>query len=83
MEDSKKTLKTLIEGFVDISQELYREYTFPNGNKLLIKRPLYLKVSESGGHRILDQNGVSWYIQPKEGWYINWKVKEGEYNFVK
>jgi len=67
--------------FKDISAEKYRKYKFPNGDKLKIKKPLYLNVSKSGGHRVFDASGTSWYIQPKEGWYISWKVKEGEANF--
>ena len=67
--------------FKDITAEKFREYTFPNGKKLKIKNPLQLHVSESGGHRLFDLDGVSWYVQPKEGWYIRWKVKDGRPNF--
>jgi hypothetical protein len=69
--------------FSDISSEVDRQYTFPNGNKLLIKNPLKLHVSKSGGHRIWDVAGKCYYVQPREGWYIEWQVKEGEPNFVK
>ena len=67
--------------FKDISAETGREYTFPNGTTLTIQNPLYLHVSTSGGHRLFDAQGTSWYIQPLEGWSINWKVKEGYPNF--
>lgn len=69
--------------FKDISSEIEREYTFPNGNKLMIKGPLYLHVSNSGGHRLYDNDGYCHYIQPEQGWSIKWKVKEGKPSFVK
>ena len=68
--------------FNDISAETFREYQFPNGNKLLIKNPLFLNVSASGGHRLFDAQGTAWYVQPKEGWSIHWKVGEGKANFL-
>jgi len=68
--------------FKDISAEDYREYQFPNGNKLLIKNPLCLHVSASGGHRLFDAQGIAWYVQPQEGWSIHWKVEEGKPNFL-
>ena len=69
--------------FTDISSELYREYTFSNGGKLLISQPLYLNVSASGGHRVYDGNGISYYIHPAQGWYISWQAEDGKPNFVK
>lgn len=69
--------------FNDISSEVEREYTFPNGNKLLIKEPLYLNVSPSGGHRLYDAKGYCYYVQPNQGWSIKWKVKGGVPSFVK
>ena len=69
--------------FTDISSETNREYTFPNGKKLVIKEPLYLNVSPSGGHRLYANNGYSYYVQPKEGWSIRWKARKGKPNFVK
>lgn len=68
--------------FKDISAEDYREYRFPNGEKLRIILPLFLHVSTSGGHRLFDAQGTSWYVQPVEGWSINWKAKEGKPNFL-
>jgi len=65
--------------FTDISSEEYREYLFPQGASVLIQNPTHLHVSKSGGHRILDANGVSHYV-PK-GWiHLRWK---GTPNFVK
>lgn len=69
--------------FKDISSESFREYSFPNGKTLYIANPLYLHVSESGGHRLYDAQGVSWYVQPKEGWHIKWESKEDSPSFVK
>jgi hypothetical protein len=69
--------------FKDISTEKYREYSFPNGKTLKIKNPLYINVSKSNGHRLFDAQGYSWYIRPNESWFIRWKVKDGEPNFVK
>lgn len=69
--------------FIDISSEIYREYNFPNGKQLLINHPLYLHISESGGHRLFTRKGISYYIRVCEGWYIEWEAKPGEPNFVK
>jgi len=68
--------------FKDISAEKFREYIFPNGNKLLIKNPTHLNVSASGGHRLFDAQGTAWYVQPQEGWSIKWKVEVGKPNFL-
>ena len=69
--------------FKDISSEKEREYIFPNGNTLYIGKPLYLNVSPSGGHRLYTEDRWCWYVQPKEGWGIKWRVKEGQPSFVK
>lgn len=69
--------------FTDISSERIREYHFPNGNSIKVKNPLYLNVSASGGHRIYSEDGYSYYVNPKEGWFIRWKVKKNMPNFVK
>lgn len=69
--------------FKDISSEKFREYTYPNGCKLIIQEPLLINVSKSGGHRIFDDNGYCWYVQPAEGWSIKWKPFDGEPHFVK
>lgn len=57
----------------DITSEEWRVYEFPCGYKVRIEKPTNLNVSESGGHRIVDDNGISHYI-PK-GWvHIYWKA---------
>lgn len=70
-------------GFTDISSEAEREYQFPNGQRLFIGKPLYLNVSKSGGHRLYTEDGFCYYVQPKEGWSIKWKVRQGKPSFVK
>ena len=85
----KDTMKN--EGFInesglefsDISSEKEREYCFPNGQKLYIDKPLYLNVSKTGGHRLYTEDGWCYYIQPKESWWIRWRVREGNPSFVK
>jgi len=67
--------------FKDISAEAFREYKFPNGQSLVITNPLLINVSASGGHRLFDAQGYSWYVQPKEGWSIKWLAEKGKANF--
>jgi hypothetical protein len=69
--------------FTDISSEKEREYIFPNGTKLFIGKPLFLNVSASGGHRLYTEDNWCYYVQPKEGWAIRWKVRKGKPHFVK
>jgi hypothetical protein len=69
--------------FTDISSEQVRKYTFPNGNTLTIDRPLYLSVSPSGGHRVFDANGKSYYVNIAQSWYIEWVAQIGRPHFVK
>jgi hypothetical protein len=76
--DSKHT-------FTDITSEEYREYQFPSPQgrfvKVRINKPTHLSVSESGGHRLLDADGVSHYVPA--GWvHLSWKAKDGHPNFV-
>lgn len=62
----------------DISTNEYREYIFPDGFIVRIDCPMKLNVSESGGHRILDADGMSWYVP--SGWRaLRWM---GEPHFV-
>jgi len=71
--------------FVNISSEEYREYTFVTEKgipfKIRINEPTNLSVSASGGHRLLDAEGISHYIP--SGWVqLSWKAKAGQPNFV-
>ncbi len=67
--------------FVDISSEESRHYDFPGGDTVHISKPCWLSVS-SGGHRLLDADGVSHYV-PKGWFHLRWKAKEGQPHFVK
>ena len=60
--------------FKDLSDEKFRIYTFPGGDTITIVEPRKLNVSPSGGHRIFDAAGNSWYIP--SGWIgLRWNVK--------
>lgn len=68
--------------FVDISSEKIRTYRFPGDEVIQIPGPQYLNVSRSGGHRILNVHGVSFYV-PK-GWImLSWEAKDEAPHFVK
>lgn len=68
--------------FSDISSEAWREYQFESGVMVRIENPMRLNVSESGGHRIFDGQGLSHYI-PK-GWiHLVWEARPGQPNFVR
>jgi len=68
--------------FTDISSEAWREYHFESGATVRIDNPAMLNVSESGGHRIFDEQGLSHYV-PK-GWiHLVWEPKPGQPNFVR
>ena len=68
--------------FNDISSEQWRIYDFPNGCSVRIEEPLWLYVSKSGGHRLVDKAGMSHYI-PKGWLHLYWKVYEGQPFFVR
>lgn len=68
--------------FVDISSEKERVYTFPGGEGVRISCPNWLSVSKSGGHRILDYDGICHYIPP--GWiHLQWVPWDEAPHFVK
>ena len=63
--------------FHSLESEQFRVYEFPGDSCVFIEEPIALHVSGSGGHRVLDAEGISHYI-PK-GWiHLSWKVKEGQ-----
>jgi hypothetical protein len=74
----KQTPKSLFPYYkkVDLSdKEIWREYRFSDEEKVRIRNPHYLIVSDNG-HRIMDLNGVAHYIP--YGWIeLIWKPKEG------
>lgn len=60
----------------DLDSEEFRVYRFPDGLVVKITAPLKIAVSSSGGHRVLDSQGISHYIPA--GWvHLQWKVKPG------
>ena len=67
--------------FVDISAELFREYLYPNGNKLRIEYPLKLSIAKNNAHRVFDANGLSYYI-PANWIAIVTKARPGAPNFI-
>jgi len=67
--------------FTDISSEEQRVYDYGDDGELVIDDPQYLAVSDSG-HRVLDGDGVSHFIQ--YGWKaIHWETKDDAPHFVK
>lgn len=54
----------------NIDHEIYRVYTFSSGNVLTIEDPDLIHISKSGGHRILDVNGKSYYVAPKWDYFV-------------
>jgi len=67
--------------FSSLEDEQYRSYEWLNEGSITIKNPLKLNVSKSGGHRILDAEGISHYIP--SGWHhLTWKVKDGKDPFA-
>lgn len=66
--------------FESLEDEQFRVYEFDSGT-VMIEKPVALNVSASGGHRVLDAEGVSHYI-PAGFHHLYWKVKEGQPNFA-
>ena len=65
----------------DIGDELYREYIYESGFVYRIDVPLALNVSDSGGHRVYDCEGKSYYV--KAGWVaIEWEGFDGELQYA-
>ncbi len=82
--------KMKVVEFDDISGEEYRIYFFtseklPDGRErpmieIKIDNPQWLNVSKSGGHRLVDEKGISHYVPC--GWkHLCWKARD--YHFVK
>jgi hypothetical protein len=83
MSEQPKTMK-FINGskreFLDISSEEWREYKTLAGTQR-IENPLQLSVSDNG-HRVFDAQGVSHYIDTRKGFFLSWKAKDGQPNFI-
>jgi hypothetical protein len=67
--------------FTDISSEEWRKYVTPFGT-YDVQSPTHLNVSENG-HRILDAEGVSHFIDTSKGFFISWKAIGNNPHFVK
>jgi hypothetical protein len=69
--------------FKNLNSEVYREYLFASEGKtetVRIDKPLKLAVSESGGHRLFNEAGESYYVPA--GWIqLKWVAKEGAPHF--
>lgn len=66
--------------FKNIESEAYRTYVFKDV-EVRIDYPIALNVSRSGGHRVVDANGVSHYVP--SGWFhLKWEVFEDQPHFV-
>jgi len=60
---------------IDISSELQRVYTYPDGTTNVQSNSVILYITEDGGHRILSDSGWVHYI-PK-GWTgLKWLPKD-------
>jgi hypothetical protein len=65
--------------WADISHEIERTYTYPDGSVFTIRNPIALRVSEdSGNHRVLaeDEDGTLRSIYVKNTWRtLDWTVE--------
>lgn len=67
--------------FTDISSEEWRKYTTPFGT-YDIQSPKWLATTPNG-HRVLDGEGVSHYIDISKGFFLSWKAIGNNPHFVK
>lgn len=79
---AKKEVKEMkqqdpLEGFVDISNRDRMVYVFPNGMRLEIYDPKLLKVVSNGIHKVIDRDGIGFYINLTEGYYLYWSLRDG------
>ena len=78
MSDVTKQVSANAPVFTDISNEKYREYTFPD-MVVRVDNPVQLNVKrkpEGDSHRIVDANGKAFYIPA--GWrMLAWEGKNG------
>lgn len=66
---------------LDIQSEEYRVYIYRDGSSLRIDNPIELFITESGSHRIIAEDGLTY--RPTPGFYgIAWKAREGEPAFI-
>ena len=69
--------------WLDVSDEVWRQYVYPNGDRFLVEGPLELNVKkkpDGDSHRIKCEapDGYKTSVYVASGWIaIEWKVKEG------
>ncbi|GAG76062.1 unnamed protein product [marine sediment metagenome] len=72
----KETGKSLFPWAKEVKDlhEAFRTYVWANGERLTIKKPKFLTVSDNG-HRLADQNNRSYYVS--YGWlYLFWENED-------
>lgn len=77
-----KKVKDPKEGFVDVSNRYSLTYVLDNGVRLEVYNPLWLKICESGAHKIVDADGTGIYVHPEKNWYTHWTMKDGSFPFT-
>lgn len=81
-DQSRFIVETAKNPGLDVSDELFRTYTFPRGETVRVDEPqtLWVKLSKETGqhsHRIAKANGNGVYI--RAGWLtIEWQNKPGK-----
>ena len=74
-----KTLEINKLIFNSTENEQWREYVWGDGYVLRITEPLWVNVSKSGGHRVIDKAQRCYYVA--SGWrYITWEGK-GDFTY--
>ena len=71
------------KGYDDVSSEEVREYSFPNGEELIIFNPLVIKEFDND-HTIISYSPifdsfVCYHIRPEDSWSVCWTVRKGMY----
>lgn len=71
-----KTLEINELTFKSTENERWRDYVWADGFVLHIPEPLWVNVSKSGGHRVIDKQKRCYYVH--SSWrYITWEGKRG------
>lgn len=68
----EKTLLMSGMTFRYVGNETFRVYVFPDA-ELQIDDPEWVHVSASGGHRVIDKDGIAHYVPPR--WFHLWWQK--------
>jgi len=59
--------------FFDLTGEIYREYTFPGYDTIMITGSVSGAINKAGDHFIYDAGGVAHYI-PSSFIHLEWKM---------